>query len=266
MAAELTAAFDPTRADAPARRRVLDTVRGLDPAQPLASPEPCPGLAIPVWRRLAAIAPDWLLPGVGELGEDSVIALGTNPVFVDALLTGLNHKLLEEARWRNLRVATGCTPVRTFWFRADGTGGDLVDDVVGIQRWPTGSELGDPSHRPTGLTGADLVLVFRGRLFERYPDTLLYLVSDPDDAEGTLPTFQGRIGADVTYFGFVGVDPESVTGRWVVLEEPPSGVRFRNDAVEADNAADGAEFATAAFDDPVRVLIDGAYLVPGAGS
>ena len=110
--------------------------------------------------------------------------------------------------------------MRSFWFRADPATGDRVDDIVGIQRWEAGSALGAPQHRPGGVDGSDLVLVFRGRLFHRYPATLLYLLSarhggvvdfarpPADGARRTLPTFQGRIGADVTFFGFVGVDPE----------------------------------------------------------
>jgi hypothetical protein len=274
MAAGLVAAFDPTGTEAAVRRRVLGTITGLDPTRPFEPPEPCPDLDVPVWRKLAEMAPDWLLPGVGQLGENTVIAVGTNPVFVDAFLAGLNTRLLEELRWRNLRVASGCTPIRTFWFRSDAASGERVDDIVGIQRWAAGSELGGPQHRPGGLSGDDLVLVFRGRLFDRYPHTLLYLVSarhdgEPDftiapdnDAPRTLPTFQGRIGADVTFFGFVGIDPIEIDGLWVALEEPPSGFRFRNDG-EAPNAAeDGAAFADRAFDDPTRVLIQGDTLVP----
>jgi hypothetical protein len=272
--AALVAAFDPTRADAPARRRVLGTIGGLDPDRPLEPPEPCPSLDLPLWRHLARTDPDWLLPGVGQLVEDTVIAVGTNPAFVDALLVGFNTRLLEELRWRNLRVASGCTPARAFWLRSDAASGERVDDVVGIQRWTDGSRLGGAQHRPPGLAGADLVLVFRGRLFNRYPNTLLYLVSarhggapdftvpPADEAPRTLPTFQGRIGADVTFFGFVGVDPDEVEGLWVALEEPPSGFKFRNDVPSANAAADGAAFADRAFDDPVRVLIQGDHLIP----
>ncbi|GAA0554324.1 hypothetical protein [Actinomadura livida] len=284
MAAELASAFDPTGPESPVRRRVLGTISGpvgddpADPAGAVAPPEPCPDLDLPVWRRLSAMAPDWLLPGVGTLPEGTVIAVGTNPVFVDAFLTGFNTRVLEELRWRNLRAAGGCTPVRTFWFRADTTGGDRVDDIRGIRDWDDGTALGAAQHRPDAATGADLVLVFRSRLFQRYPNTLLYLVSarhgggppdftvPPDPgAPRTLPTFQGRIGAGVTFFGFVGVPPEEITGRWVALEEPPAGYQFRNDVPdgEIDATGDGAELAVLAFDDPTRVLIQGDFLVPG---
>jgi hypothetical protein len=279
LAGDLAAAFDPTGAEAPARRRVLSRIDGLDPAQPLAPPEPCPGLDLPAWRELARLAPDWLLPGVGQLDPDVVIALETNPVFVDAFLIGLNTRALEELRWRNLRVAAGCTPLRTFWTRADTvTDGRRVDDIIGVRGWTDASQLGDAQHRPPGLPSSDLVLVVRSRLFQRYPETLFYLVSarhggvvdfaraPDDDAPRSLPSLQGRIGPDVTFFGFQGVPPSEVTSLWAVLEEPPSGFSFRNDVTAVDTASDGAEFADQAFDDPVRVLIQGDTLIPGGES
>jgi hypothetical protein len=274
LADALVAAFDPTVAEAAARRRIIDNITGLGPTRPLEPPEACPGFDVPVWRKLADMEPDWLLPGVGQLGDNSVIAVGTNPAFVDAFLAGFNTRLLEELRWRNLPVAAGCTPVRTFWFRSDGTSGDRLDDIRGIQNWTNTSELGDAQHRPGGVSGTDLVLVFRGQLFNRYPKTLLYLVSarqngqpdftkrPEDDTPRTLPTFQGRIGSDVTFFGFVGVDPGSVNSLWVGLEEPPTGIQFRNDNEDANLASDGAQFAHFAFDNPTRVLIQGNKLVP----
>jgi hypothetical protein len=275
MAGELSSALDPRLPSAPVRQRVLDTISGLDPERPLDPPEPCPALDYPVWRKLAELAPDWLLPGVGSLVQDGVIAVGTNPVFVDAFLAGLNTKLLEEVRWRNLRIASGCTPIRTFWLRANGADGDRIEDILGIGNWSAESTVGDDQHRPDEATTGDLVLVFRSRLFERYPHTLLYLVSAlhngvPDftrgPAAGTphiLPTFQGRIGADVTFFGFSGTQSSEITTMWVTLEEPPAGVRFRNDDEDVE-AIDGAAFAVEAFDDPVRVRIRGDHVVPGA--
>ena len=48
-----------------------------------------------------------------------MIALESDPIFIDAYLAGLNTQLLGELRWRNIPVATGCTPIRRFWDRAD---------------------------------------------------------------------------------------------------------------------------------------------------
>jgi hypothetical protein len=267
-------AFDPTGDDAPAIVRVLDTVDGVDPAQPLAPLEVCIGLDRPVWSDLQRAEPEWLLPGVGRIPQDAVIAVETNPVFIDALLTGLNTQLLAELRWRNIPVATACTPLRVFWDRFDTAGGDRVDDIVGIHAWPDGSALGTPAHRPPGASGRDLVVVIRGELFRRYPATVVYLVTamhggvadfdvdPPAGAARVFPSFQGRIGPDVTFFGFQGFNPDDVKTHWLVFEEPPASYRFANDEVANPFSTDGATFADLAFADPVRVLIRGDELDP----
>jgi hypothetical protein len=264
-------AFDPTGPQAPVIVRVLDTVTGLDPAQPLAPPEVCVGLDRPVWSDVQAAFAEWLLPGVGKLPEDSVIAVETNPRFIDSLLTGLNTQLLSELRWRNLPVATGCTPLRVFWDRADTGTGDRVDDIVGIHAWADTSDVGAAAHRPAGASGRDLVVVVRGQLFLRYPATVVYLVTaehggtpdfttDPDPAAPRVfPSFQGRIGADVTFFGFQGFVPEDITRNWLVFEEPPAGYRFANDV---SSAPQPQTWAAQAFARPVRVLIAGNRLDP----
>lgn len=271
LAAGVLAAFDPTREDGAARVRVLATIDGLDPAQPLAPPEVCVGLDRPVWADVEDAFPEWLLPGVAALPEDSVIAVETNPRFVDALLTGLNTQLLSELRWRNIPVATGCTPLRVFWDRADTADGARVDDVRGVAAWADDTVLGDPQHRPAGAGGRDLVVLVRGHLFLRYPATVVYLTParitggapdfgvDPDAALRILPSFQGRIGRDVSFFGFQGFVPEQVLTHWVVFEEPPAGYRFANDM---SDAALPHTWAKAAFAPPVRVLIRGDRLDP----
>ena len=272
LAGGVAAAFDPSAPTAAARTRVLGQIGGLDPARPLAPLEACVGLDRPVWRDVNGAFPEWLLPGLAALPGDSVIALETNPAFVDALLLGLNTQLLGELRWRNVPVATGCTPLRAFWQRADPSTGDRVNDVLGVANWPDATDLGDPAHGPAELAGRDLVVAVRGRLFLRYPSTVVYLagaevggvpnfdVDPPADGARVLPTFQGRIGADVAFFGFDGFDPDRIGAFWLVFEEPPAGYRFANDVAAP---APPADWAAASFARPVRVLIRGDRLVPG---
>jgi len=273
LAAGVTAAFDPTVAVPPAAARVLETIDGIDPVRPLAPPEPCVGLGRAVWDDVRQAFHDWLLPGVGQLPVDSVVALETNPVFTDAFLTGLNTQLLAELRWRNLPVATGCTPIRRFWDRADTASGARVDDIVGIASWDPASRLGDASHLAPGASSRDLVITVRGELFRRYPATLVYLQSalrggspdfdtDPDpDAAKILPGFQGRLTDDVTFFGFPGFASSRVSSHWLVFEEPPAGYRFANDVTTP--ATTGHAWAAATLVHAVRVLIRGDSVIAG---
>lgn len=279
LAESVGAAIDPT-ADRPfVVDRVLGKINGLDD-QPLTPPELCPDLDIPAWQFLRDQAPDWLLPGAGELEEHSVVAVETNPAFVDAFLLGLNTQLLGELRFRNIPVVSGCTPARQFWARANAATETYDDDIVGVRNWPGDSALGDAAHQTPAAASADLVLVFRTPLFRRYPRTLVYLTpapiaggepdwsAEPAFANRLLPSFQGSITPEITFFGF-DLEPELGATRWVVLEEPPHGIRFFNTAPTAARAAamaaatDGGTFAAAAFADPIRVMIRGESLIPG---
>ncbi|AKF86651.1 hypothetical protein MFUL124B02_30905 [Myxococcus fulvus 124B02] len=269
----LTAAIDPTVPEPLVVRRVLDGITGLSEPK-LAPVEVCLGLDMPVWRFLRDHAPDWLLPGVGSLKEDDVVAVQSNPAFVDAFLLGLNAQILSELRWRNIPIAAGCTPLRMFWGQVDSATDSRKPDIVGVANWPAASSLGSDAHQPPPPVGTDLVVVFRSDLFRRYPRTLVYVTqaalvngepdwhAEPDLASGRLlPTFQGSIGEDITFFRF-DLDPQAARKWWVVLEEPPSGYTFRND-VGLGGAQDGADFADHTFNDPLRVLIRGEALIPG---
>ena len=275
LADSMSEAFDPLADTPPAIRRVLPFITGaIDPAQPLAPPEICVGLQRPAWLDARRAVGEFLLPGVAALDENAVVAVATNPAFVEAFLLGLNTQLLAELRWRNIPIATGCTPIRRFWDRVEAAG-TRVDDITGISNWPASSDLGDPSHG--AAAAADLVVVIRGELFERYPTTLVSLLDavapgtsspnfdgDPHPSAVPLrPTFFGRLSADTAFFGFAGVQRTALASRWVVLEEPPAGYRFANDAPAATAATSGHDWAAASLAMPVRVLIRGDSLVEG---
>jgi hypothetical protein len=258
-------------------RRVLDGITGLDPAQPLAPVEVCLGLDLPVWTFLRDHAPDWLLPGANTLEDDAVVGMESNPVFMDAFLLGLNTQVVSELRWRNLRIAARCTPMRTFWSQLDLANDRFSPDIRGIDVWSETSTLGDPTHQPPPITaGNDLVLVFRSDLFRRYPTTLVYAAPAPLDGGGEpdweadppfgsgdrlFPTFQGSIGEDITFIRF-DLTPANARRYWIALEEPPPGFSFRNDISVPNSVLDGARFADVTFSDPTRVLIRGESLIP----
>jgi len=278
-------AIDPTVARPFVVDRVLGSISGLD-AQPLTPPELCPDLDIPAWQFLRDHDPNWLLPGAGTLPDDGVVGVQTNPAFVDAFLLGVNTQITAELRFRNIPMRTGCTPLRQFWARTNPATESYDDDIIGVHAWPATSELGSTAHQTPASASADLVVVFRTPLFRRYPQTIVYLTpaplvggdpdwdGDPDFANRLLPSFQGAITPEIVFFGF-DLDPAQGRRHWVVLEEPPHGFQFfcRADTLNWDparvstfvNANNGAEFASAAFADPYRVLIRGSSLVPVGG-
>ena len=88
------------------------------------------------------------------------------------------------------------------------------------------------------------------------------------DALKVFPTFTGKVGDDVVFFGFP-IEPAALSRHWVVLEEPPSGYRFYTEdphaafdpdvpdppLAAAGAAPSAADFGHATFAVPVRVMI-----------
>ena len=287
----LDAALDPRKIDAPARRRVAATIHGLDLSR-LIPPQFPIGLNFPTWELLRQYDKEWLLPGAGALEKDSVTALQTNPAFVDAYMVGINTQFMNEMRWRDLAVARDCTPLRMFWgqMNYDVTEQKRQADIQPLAEWAKAlaKDVGDLSHQtiqpadPGNATGSRLVIVFRSDLFRRYPNTLVYLVkrdatmtsAQEDDLlkappllEHTEanrpnrihlgPTFIGILTPEITFFCF-DISPETLDQYWLVLDEPPTELRFRND--RAANKTNAATFADTTLDRPTRVAISGKHL------
>ena len=232
---ELSLKADPRSPDFPGRRRVLDGIEGLDPPN-ATPPETCPGMDLPAWRLLNRFAPEWLLPGVGALADDTVIALQSNPRFMDAFLAGLNTQaagraaLAQHPRRRRLHADAGLLgPRRHRQRRAGG-------------RHPRRPELGrrcDARRRPApagrASAGPTSCWSSAGQLFLRYPRHGLDLVSAVHGGRarlrpGTptprrrpaLPTFQGRDRRRRDCSSASRTWPPADIGRfWVALEEPP---------------------------------------------
>lgn len=71
------------------------------------------------------------------------------------------------------------------------------------------------------------------------------------------PIFFGQMEPDLVFFAF-DVDPQALDEFWLVLDEPPSELRFRNDRGLA--WPHSAKFAERTIDRPTRVAISGAEL------
>jgi hypothetical protein len=287
----LVKAVDPRQEWAPAHVRLCARLQGVDCSR-LIPPEFPIGLDFPTWNLLKTYDQEWLLPGVGALEKDSVTALQTNPTFIDAFMVGINTQFLAEMRWRDLAVDRTCTPLRMFWGQVDYATHQRDADIVPLAEWaktltdPLGA-LGHQSIAPAdpgaNPSGSRLVLTFRSDLFRRYPSTLVYLVRaragdvvdtlltappqlDVPDGQDPVawrltqryngPIFVGVLTPEITFFTF-DVTPEDLDQYWLVLDEPPHELRFRNSPPGALVVTDAGTFAKSMLDQPTRVAIDG---------
>jgi hypothetical protein len=289
LVSAVASAIDPTVERPPAWVRVASTIDGLD-LKSLAPPEAPIGLDYPTWTLLNQHEREWLLPGIGALERDSIVALKTNPTFIDAFMVGINTQFISEMRWRNLPAPRASTPLRMFWGYINHDTGKREADIQPINKWPSkpsvaadADDVGALSHqaiKPGDTTGKeDLIIVFRTPLFRRYPSTLVYLVRPlaGDDVDTLLkappkfddsptnreqrryfgPIFFGQMEPDLVFFAF-DVTPDTLDQYWLVLDEPPAELRFRND--QGLDWTSGAEFASKTIDHPTRVAISGEEL------
>jgi hypothetical protein len=212
-------------------------VPGLRQRRPLDPVMAGPLLPEPLYGALAAADPDRFLPGVGDIPDDTITLLETNPRFVEAFLIGANHEMNRELLWRRYPTDRRGTPFRRFWDRGDGS-----DDIGPIDQFPTNVNLGTSSG---GDLRDSLVLLVRGQLLRRYPDAVVYASpAKPDksfdDSPAVVqnPIFWGRIPPDVTFVGF-GLTVEEVEpdpGWYFVIAEQPTEPRFGLDVPQGTSS------------------------------
>jgi hypothetical protein len=156
------------------------------PGDPFAGGAVPAGLAVnpefpePLYEQLRAIDPELLLPGVGAIPDNTVGLTYVNAAFVEAFLLGANHELAREFLWREYPATLGETWLRTFWdsIPTDAAAAtSTVDDIGPVAGWnrppySPRSVLGD--HQVGHGADGTLVLVIRGDLLRKYPDTVIY--------------------------------------------------------------------------------------------
>ena len=192
-----------------------------------------PLLPEPLYESLAKADPDRFLPGIGDIPDDTVTMLETNPRFVEAFLVGANHEMNRELLWRRYPTDRRGTPFHRFWDRTDG-----IEDIGPIHAFDPQVALG--AHSGADLRGS-LVLLVRGQLLRRYPNAVINAA--PSRPDGSLnmdpsvvkhPIFWGRIDPDVTFVGFdlAREDVEPAPGWYFVIAEQPTEPRFGLDVPE----------------------------------
>lgn len=225
---------------------------------PLARTAVTPSFADPMYSALAALAPEAVMSGAGEIPANSVVLLGTDSRFVAAFMVGLNEEVSRELVWRGLPIDRRATFFRHFWdFRGHGTG---TADIDPIASWPQDAQLDSLVD-----AGADLVLVVRGELLRRYPRTIVQAIhanfdGAPADDQTLAPAFSGFLAPDLRFFGFSLSEAQvrsspSDPGWFFVLQEQPTETRFGTENGPPALTGSAADVAAAALRPPVRLAV-----------
>jgi hypothetical protein len=198
-----------------------------------------PAIATALYELLARYDRTRLLPGVDAIPENGITLLETNPRFVGAFLVGANHEMNSELLWRRYPTDRRGTPLGRFWDWVD----DGEDVTIPIHGWTHG---GLTDHL-RGSSGGQLVLLVRGRLLRRYPNSVIYAwraagrkLKDPPGADDLRPpAFAGQFAPDITFVGF-DLTFEEITegdGWFFVIQQQPTEPRFGFDEEPPEFAA-----------------------------
>jgi hypothetical protein len=238
---------------------VRSRVQGLPKSRPddLAPIMAAPEFPNPMYEPLAQIAQDLVLPGIATVPQNTLALLKINMRFVEAYMVGCNHEFAGELLWREYPTDQRGSYFRQFFQVMDSVSADSVNgaepeavpelfkDVRQLHTWR--DSLGSHAMRQI-----DLVLLIRGDLLKKYPNTLVYavpgiklsngsrkpnlegFVASPSTGVGKGPVFPvitGSLPPDVTFFGFI-LKQEQVRssqtseGYYFVLEQRVGEPRF----------------------------------------
>ena len=223
-----------------------------------------------MYSYLRDINKELLIPNLQLIPPNTISLLETNPRFIESYMVGLNHEMGRELLWREYPTDMRGSYFRQFWevkgISNPDTPADAeqLKDITKIHSWQSTTGLG--THKPPPAPTADVqpgeeqvVLVIRGELLKRYPNTVIYAQKALDDGQGNkvirekdptpkqfdqefkFPLFKAEIEPDLRFFGFdLTIEkakgtvashdfPGDHQGWFFVLQEVPGEPRFGMD-------------------------------------
>jgi hypothetical protein len=201
-----------------------------DPLEPIMD---APEFSQPMYEALRDISQDFLFPGLEHVPPNTATLLKTNSKFIEAFMVGLNTEMSAELLWRNFPTDQRGTYFRHFWDSND-------PDIEKINEW------GDHNLGENAIASDNLVLLIRGELLRRYPNSVIYAVKaveqsgqidlSTNPADELHPLFRGTLKPYVTFLGFDLTHGEALAGHgwFFVIQQQPTEPRFGMDAANFD--------------------------------
>ena len=245
----------------------------FDPVDPIEPVMAHPKFVRPMYEPLATLSQDWVLPGIDKVPPNSVSLVETNSAFIEAYMVGLNHEMSRELLWNEYPTDQRGTYFRQFWDPSGYVDPSEVElsnedqealdeeltDITPIHTWPVASALGQHPSK-VELDPAQIVLLVRGELLRRYPNTIVYAVQATDIGGGVRgpsnnrlsPIFSGKLDPDIHFFGFnlseEDVHGQTATDGWYFcFEEQPSQPKFGLDVSGPGSLSTWADLAWSHF-------------------
>ncbi|HMG93705.1 MAG TPA: hypothetical protein VK589_26790 [Chryseolinea sp.] len=236
-----------------------------------------PDFEDPMYKKLSDISSELLLPNLKLIPPNTISLLETNQKFIESYMVGLNHEMGRELLWREYPTDERGSYFRQFWDvngiikpeenKSDAELTEEHKDIKPIHTWPFKSELGRHNNRDAQGDAKQLVLVIRGDLLKRYPNTVIFAQKaitgkDPNEPEidqdlsaeefkthVMFPLYKAEIEPDIKFFGFdltkeqaEGTDPSpgftDKLGWFFIIQEIPGEPRFGMD-ITFNQGSDG---------------------------
>jgi hypothetical protein len=250
-----------------------------------------PEFDTPMYEPLEKAGTELFVPNLHLIEPDSVTLLETNQKFIEAYMVGLNHEFARELLWREYPTDQRGSYFRQFWdvrkkiaATADkAVARERFKDIKPLHLWPQASDLGDHDNREEGSTPEEeLVLVIRGELLKKYPNTVISAQpakwqlknGKPDKTRERVldesvtpiaPLYEAPVAPDIYLFAFDltaikarGDDTVDDKPGWFFrLEEVPGDARFGFD-ITRDPGSEINVWNDLAWPDVAPGLADGA--------
>jgi hypothetical protein len=187
-----------------------------------------PTINLPVYKDLAKISADYLIPNLEKIPNNTVTLFETNEGFVEAYMVGLNHEFARELLWHEYPTDQRGSYFKCFWDKKDDLditnstfSNNLSDDIKPIHTWSNNSL--SANSRSSGLNY--LVLLVRGDLLKKFPNAVIYAQKakggtpqptiETDEslilaADIRFPKFKAHVQPDVALVAFELLDGEAL--------------------------------------------------------
>jgi len=207
------------------------------PAEPRIVPVMAyPDIKLPMYRPLKDLQKDNFVPNLHLVPPDTISLMLTNPPVIESYMVGLNHEFARELLWREYPTDQRPSTFRQFWDASHYVPTEKLSaealeekkrDIRRIHEWAVETTLGTHNNRLPADGRPRVVLLIRGELLKRYPNTIIYAQkarwgstphhqnhlllhdetgakahADVADPNFRFPMFRAQVEPDIDFIGF----------------------------------------------------------------
>lgn len=237
-----------------------------------------PKINVPIHSLLLEKHLELFIPQLDLLENNSITILAANQQYIESLMLGFNSEMARELVWRDYPTDQRGSYARIFWDsinmknEKDKSLEDIANDYGHIKEIHTWNGSHGTNQNPENDLSEMTVVVVRGELLRKYPNTLIYFQEakwkNPrtkkirelnDSKESKLPEFSAKLTSDIHILGFA-LKPEDAQsandglGSFLVLQEPPAENKFGMDISSSEKYESWSDLAWDQFKDTTEYI------------